>query len=59
MFVKMEFIKTLTPSKGKGVPTADEKAASKPKLKFIPDVNDDVSSEAEAKVLKPCLYKVR
>ena len=63
MFVKMEFVKALTPTKGKGVPKEDAGAASgrsKPKTKFIPNVDDaEPSTEDEATVLKPCLYKLR
>lgn len=58
MFVKMEFVKALTPTKGKGVPKDEGKGVTKAKTKFIPDV-EEVDTEEEATVLKPCLYKVR
>ena len=65
MFVKMEFVKALTPTKGKGVPKEDEAAKAgaakgKPKTKFIPNVDDEMpDTDDEATVLKPCLYKLR
>lgn len=64
MFVKMEFVKALTPTKGKGVPKEDDVSAAptrgRPKLKFIPNAEDDEpTTEDEATVLKPCLYKLR
>lgn len=64
MFVKMEFIKALTPTKGKGVPKEEDVKAApakgKPKMKFIPNVDEEEpSTEDEATVLKPCLYKLR
>ena len=59
MFVKMEFIKAIDPTKGKGVPKVDGKGGMKAKAKFLPDQDEDVATEEEAKVLKPCLYKIR
>lgn len=64
MFVKMEFVKALTPTKGRGVPKEEDVKApppkGKPKLKFIPNVDEgEPSTEDEATVLKPCLYKLR
>jgi ribosomal RNA-processing protein 8 len=63
MFVKMRFVKGLTPTKGKGVPalksTADtgtETWKKKPKGKFI---DEEVPVADEASVLKPCVYKLR
>ncbi|OKL57108.1 hypothetical protein UA08_07520 [Talaromyces atroroseus] len=68
MFVKMEFVKAGgAPTKGKyaGVTPArgDKQAPVQTKKKFI-DYHDDESSkgltaEQEAKVLKPCVYKIR
>jgi ribosomal RNA-processing protein 8 len=65
MFVKMHFVKGLTPIKGKCVPVPKgmekmglETWKKKPKGKFIDEETDDhVSSEAS--VLKPCVYKLR
>lgn len=59
MFVKMEFVKAATPSKGNGVP--DEKAVvrSTQRKKFIENTVEDIATDDETKVLKPCLYKVR
>jgi ribosomal RNA-processing protein 8 len=63
MFVRMEFVKAATPTKGKGKP--DEPAQqSQPKFrtkaKFLEeDNNNDPATDDEAKVLKPCLYKIR
>ncbi|EME43814.1 hypothetical protein DOTSEDRAFT_171685 [Dothistroma septosporum NZE10] len=63
MFVKMEFVKTAQPTKGKNFKEAD---AAKPaerfkktKAKFLEEDKDDVNTEDEAKTLKPCLYKIR
>ena len=56
MFVKMEFIKAAPPTKGKGVVEAAPQTGKK---KFISDDAGDVPTDDEAKVLKPCLYKVR
>ena len=59
MFVKMEFVKTLTPTKGKGVPKDETGGPVKAKKKFIPELDDEVTTEDEAGMLKPCLYKIR
>ena len=62
MFVKMEFVKALHPRKGKGMPSEEvkeAKGAKKAKPKFIPEMEDEPSTEDEASVLKPCLYKIR
>ena len=58
MFVRMEFVKAATPTKGKGVPKEVEKQV-KTKKKFIEEKEEDVATDDEAKVLKPCLYKIR
>jgi ribosomal RNA-processing protein 8 len=67
MFVRMRFVKGLTPVKGKGVPVA--KVAEGPgdgegtwkrkmrKAKFIDE--DELTEASEAGVLKPCVYKLR
>jgi ribosomal RNA-processing protein 8 len=64
MFVKMHFVKGLTPIKGKCVPLPKGMAEmgvetwkKKPKGKFIDDEDKPISSEAG--VLKPCVYKLR
>ena len=67
MFVKMQFVKGLTPIKGKCVPVPQgmeqmgiETWNTKPKRKFIDD--DGPGEEhvrSEAGVLKPCVYKLR
>ena len=60
MFVKMEFVKALTPTKGKGMPTeAPAPTAGRPKLKVIPDLDEQPTTDDETTVLKPCLYKLR
>jgi len=59
MFVKMEFLKAAAPSKGKGVVESAAPSQAMNKKKFIPDANDEVATDDEAKVLKPCLYKIR
>lgn len=71
MFVKMEFVKMLDPVKGKEAGKAEAEGRKeargfggekkKAKLKFLTKEGDDedVETEDEARVLKPCLYKVR
>ncbi|KAK5696238.1 25S rRNA (adenine645-N1)-methyltransferase [Elasticomyces elasticus] len=61
MFVMMEFIKAASPTKGKGVAEAEQRAGAKPlhgKKKFVEET-EEVETEDEAQVLKPCLYKIR
>lgn len=65
MFVKMTFLKALTPIKGKCVPVpkgmetvgSGETWKKKSKGKFVDEEENHVSSEAA--VLKPCVYKLR
>lgn len=67
MFVKMEFVKAATPTKGKNKPDESENAGKqqqgerfkKSKVKFLEENDDDVPTDDEAKTLKPCLYKIR
>ncbi|EJT77714.1 ribosomal RNA-processing protein 8 [Gaeumannomyces tritici R3-111a-1] len=65
MFVKMRFLKAAVPTVGKCVPK--EKPQPQPasagpgglsKKKFI-DTTEPISAADEAKVLKPCMYKLR
>jgi ribosomal RNA-processing protein 8 len=62
MFVRMRFVKALTPVKGKGVPLpkgmvdAGETWQRKTKGRFI---DEDTPVSSEASVLKPCVYKLR
>ncbi|TVY89332.1 25S rRNA (adenine-N(1))-methyltransferase [Lachnellula willkommii] len=65
MFVKMHFVKGVTPIKGKCVPVPKgmekmglETWKKKPKGKFT-DAVEDVPVSSEAGVLKPCVYKLR
>jgi ribosomal RNA-processing protein 8 len=64
MFIKMEFVKAGgSPTKGKyaGVVPSGKPAPVQTKKKFI-DHDTDVkgmTAEEEAKVLKPCVYKIR
>jgi ribosomal RNA-processing protein 8 len=64
MFVKMHFVKGLTPIKGKCVPIPKGMAEmgmetwKKPKARFL-DVDAEVPILNEATVLKPCVYKLR
>ncbi|KAK3621664.1 25S rRNA (adenine645-N1)-methyltransferase [Elasticomyces elasticus] len=61
MFVKMEFIKAASPTKGKGVVEAEQRAGAKPlhgKKKFVEET-EEIETDDEAQVLKPCLYKIR
>ncbi|KAF2164296.1 hypothetical protein M409DRAFT_25175 [Zasmidium cellare ATCC 36951] len=64
MFVKMEFVKAAQPVKGKNAEKDGERKPverfRKPKAKFLDEKDpDDVSTDDEGKVLKPCLYKIR
>ncbi len=63
MFVKMEFVKALEPTKGKNVskeqPKVQAAGVGKMKKKFIADEEEEPSTEDEGGVLKPCLYKIR
>lgn len=59
MFVKMEFVKALTPIKGKGKPKAESRPKPEQKVKFFAEGEEDVDTDDETKVLKPCLYKIR
>lgn len=75
MFVKMEFVKALSPIRGKGVPAQSSGATGagagaedgghgkwRPRTKFIDRVEDEADAEGEgdeAGVLKPCVYKLR
>lgn len=60
MFVKMQFVKGAQPNKGKNVQAISNsmKMGMKGK-KFTAVMDDDKDDEANAKVLKPCLYKIR
>ena len=59
MFVKVEFVKVLTPTKGQNVPDETAPGQKKAKTKFVPEADDEVTTEDEASTLKPCLYKIR
>lgn len=57
MFVKMRFVKSGTPSRGKNV---DRAAAESKGKKFVEKIGKEgIRVEEEAKVLKPCVYKLR
>ncbi|KAF4625002.1 hypothetical protein G7Y89_g13168 [Cudoniella acicularis] len=65
MFVRMHFMKGLTPIKGKCVPEPKgmkemglETWKKKSKAKFL-DTEEDSPVSSEASVLKPCVYKLR
>jgi ribosomal RNA-processing protein 8 len=67
MFVKMEFVKAAPAVVGKNVQAAEREKEEgtggnwkmkQTKAKFLDNVKE-VPVEDEAKVLKPCLYKVR
>ncbi|KAL8382817.1 hypothetical protein RB595_006546 [Gaeumannomyces hyphopodioides] len=69
MFVKMRFLKAAIPTVGKCVPKEKQQqqqqsqsASTGPgghsKKKFI-DTSEPISAADEAKVLKPCVYKIR
>lgn len=64
MFVRMSFVKGLTPVKGQHVPVPEgmvkmglDTWSKKPKPKFVATEETAISSEAS--VLKPCVYKIR
>lgn len=68
MFVRFEFIKAAAPVVGKNFKEEDVKKENnrggeiwkmKDKKKFIEHEKKEVTVEDEAKVLKPCLYKIR
>ena len=60
MFVRMRFVKKLTPTKGKGVPKAEDMRGwkAKGKKRFLGNTKEEDDVD-EAKVLKPCVYKIR
>ncbi|KAL5411753.1 hypothetical protein PMIN06_010819 [Paraphaeosphaeria minitans] len=60
MFVKMQFVKAAQPTKGKNVTASVNglKMGMKGK-KFTAVEDDDPDDGQNAKVLKPCLYKIR
>ena len=59
MFVRMRFLKSLPPVRGKGVAN-DPSAGWDRKKKFIQNEStEEISVEDEGKILKPCVYKVR
>ncbi|KAF4552981.1 25S rRNA (adenine-N(1))-methyltransferase-like protein [Elsinoe fawcettii] len=57
MFVRMEFVKAAAPTMGKNVKLEQKAVEKAVKKRFVE--TDDIDVEAEAKVLKPCLYKIR
>ncbi|KAL1592264.1 25S rRNA (adenine645-N1)-methyltransferase [Paraconiothyrium brasiliense] len=60
MFVKMRFVKAAQPSKGKNVKESVNGLKMGMKGKKFTAVEDDDPDDTEnAKVLKPCLYKIR
>ncbi|KAK3114112.1 25S rRNA (adenine645-N1)-methyltransferase [Teratosphaeriaceae sp. CCFEE 6253] len=59
MFVKMEFVKAATPTKGKGIVVAEQRAKIGQAKKFVEKPTEDVATDDESKMLKPCLYKIR
>ena len=66
MFVKLAFVKGITPIKGKGVPVpkgmeeiTGEKSWQKKEKKFLEGKDEGSEMGSEAKVLKPCVYKLR
>lgn len=60
MFVKMEFVKTGFPTKGKWAGTGRPlPQGNMSRKKFIEPVDSGLTPEEESKVLKPCVYKTR
>lgn len=62
MFVRMRFLKALTPIKGKGIPPKNDRGGdtwkAEERAKFL-EGDENTEEEDEAKVLKPCVYKIR
>ncbi|KAF2791066.1 hypothetical protein K505DRAFT_327139 [Melanomma pulvis-pyrius CBS 109.77] len=69
MFVKMHFVKAVPPTRGNNAKEGAEKPGPKTDMRMshgmkgkkyaaVADV-DDKADEKDAKVLKPCLYKIR
>lgn len=60
MFVKMRFIKAAAPTVGKGAPnTTKPLEITGLSKKRVPETPDAPDMAEEAKVLKPCVYKIR
>ncbi|MCJ1292132.1 25S rRNA (adenine645-N1)-methyltransferase [Xylographa carneopallida] len=63
MFVRMRFLKALTPTKGKGVPVQNDAGGQTWGTKKFVDRSRGGETmgdvEAEGRVLKPCVYKTR
>ncbi|MCJ1380141.1 25S rRNA (adenine645-N1)-methyltransferase [Xylographa soralifera] len=63
MFVRLRFLKALTPTKGKGVPIQNDAGGQTwGKKKFVDKSGGGEATgdtEHEGRVLKPCVYKVR
>ncbi|MCJ1398778.1 25S rRNA (adenine645-N1)-methyltransferase [Xylographa trunciseda] len=63
MFVRMRFLKSLTPTRGKGVPVQhDAGGQTWGKKKFVDKSGGGETTgvaEQESRVLKPCVYKTR
>ncbi|KAI6087984.1 methyltransferase-domain-containing protein [Hypoxylon rubiginosum] len=64
MFVKMHFLKAAPPSVGKGAVAPAKESTSRANgprkngIKFI-DAKEEQSTQDEASILKPCVYKLR
>ncbi|MCJ1393057.1 25S rRNA (adenine645-N1)-methyltransferase [Xylographa bjoerkii] len=63
MFVRMRFLKALTPTKGRGVPVQNDAGGQTwGKKKFVDKSGGGETTgdtEQEGRVLKPCVYKIR
>ena len=60
MFVRMRFVKGLTPTRGKCVPIVkNEQEGKKPKFLEKIKISEDLGPEEEGRVLKGCVYKNR
>ncbi|MCJ1485708.1 25S rRNA (adenine645-N1)-methyltransferase [Schaereria dolodes] len=62
MFVRMRFMKGLTPLRGKGVPKQNDAGGQtwgKKKFIEVDGEGEERTAEGEARVLKPCVYKIR
>jgi ribosomal RNA-processing protein 8 len=62
MFVRLNFVKALSPMKGKCIPETgvQKSTVGRPRMKTrFPESNTSINEVEEASVLKPCVYKSR
>ncbi|MCJ1255459.1 25S rRNA (adenine645-N1)-methyltransferase [Lignoscripta atroalba] len=62
MFVRMRFVKGVTPTRGKGVPVQNDAGGQtwgRKKFVEVGTKGEGIGVEEEGRVLKPCVYKIR